>query len=785
MPRETRDSESSRGSLGTLGRFCGREVAIVGMGKSNQALCRYLAREGAVITCFDRKTAEELGDVYTELSRLGVKWSLGPDYLSGLPSFKWIFLTPGMKKSLPEIVAAKENGAIVSGEIALFLERCKAKVCGITGSAGKTTTSTLTGMMLKESLPGVPVYVGGNIGSVLIEEVDDIPPEVLVVLELSSFQLELCNRSPEISVILNLRPNHLDVHDSFQDYVQAKKRIYQFQNREDWCILNQDDPITGAMVGECPGNTARFSTDEKGHSAQGNRDVGTPSARAWLDGNDLKVEIQGAEHYRSDSHVDGHSDIRSDGSSGSPSGSLSGSRSDSRSDSRRGSPNEIHSGRHNDSDSHTPARTNGPVTVASRDDFLVPGDHNISNALAASLAALLMGGNPQGIRRAIRSFRGVEHRIELVRKVNGVTYYNDSIATSPDRTEAFLHAVPGPLVLILGGYDKGIPFDGLAQKIVARENVAVVTLGKTAPLIEAAIDRAVDAANRRTSQGTRRSSETAGRGRRKPDVTRAGSLEEAVRIASAKARPGWSVGLSPACASYDMFRSFEERGQMFKDIVAKIPDPSAIYEALAPHYPGVKSRLLETSKGNPVDTLVATILSQATNDNVSTKAFANLKQTFSDWDSLLEADAATVEKALKPGGLYREKTAALKAALNQIKKDFGEVTLEPLRQMTVHEAFRYLTSLRGVGPKTAACVLAFGLGKPAFPVDTHVLRIARRLGLVPQKAQASKAQEILETITPDDLKMPLHLTLIEHGRKVCSSSRPKCGICPLRGCCSE
>ncbi len=716
----------------SLGDFRGREVAIVGMGKSNRALCRYLAKEAAAITCFDRKTAEELGDAHKELSRLGVRWSLGPDYLSLLPSFKWIFLTPGIKKNLPEIVTARKNGAVISGEIGLFLERCKGRVCGITGSAGKTTTSTLAGMMLKESLPGVPIYVGGNIGSVLIEEVDSIPPEALVVLELSSFQLELVTRSPSVSVILNLRPNHLDIHESFQDYVQAKKRIVQFQSQDDWCILNQDDPITCALVGECPGNTAVFSTEtgpsddgtgtkaKCGDTCQTSRASQTlraPKQRAWawLDRNDLKLQVPSVDHTH-------------------------------------------------------------PVTVASRDELLVPGNHNISNALAASLVALLMGGNPEGIGRAIRSFRGVEHRIEFVRKINGVTYFNDSIATSPDRTEAFLHAVPGPLALILGGYDKGIPFDGLAREIVARGDVAVVTLGKTAPLIEEAIEKAWQSAQK---MPTRRK-----QARAKPDMARAANLEEAVGIANAKARPGWSVGLSPACASYDMFTNFEERGQIFKDIVTKILGPSEIHDILAPCYPSVKSRLLESSRGNPVDTLVATILSQATNDNLSTKAFATLQEVFPDWDSLLDAGPLAVERALQPGGLYREKTVAIRSALNQIKKDFGEVTLDPLRQLTVQEGFKYLTSLRGVGPKTAACVLAFGLGKPAFPVDTHVLRIARRLGLVPQKAPAPKAQEILEAITPNDIKMPLHLMLIEHGRQVCSSSRPRCSTCPLRGRCS-
>ncbi len=213
--------------------------------------------------------------------------------------------------------------------------------------------------------------------------------------------------------------------------------------------------------------------------------------------------------------------------------------------------------------------------------------------------------------------------------------------------------------------------------------------------------------------------------------------------------------------------------------------PEEVHDMLAPLYPGVRSRLLESSRGNPVDTLVATILSQATNDNLSSQAFQSLKETFSGWDEVLEGSTGLVENVLQVGGLHREKTAYIKAALSKIKEDFGSVTLDPLLDRSFDECFKYLTSLKGVGPKTAACVLAFGMGKPAFPVDTHVLRIARRLGMVPLKTPAAKAQHILEKVTPEHLKMPLHLMLIEHGRQVCSAAKPKCHSCPFSGLCEE
>ena len=480
-----------------LGRFTGREVAVVGIGKSNQSLCRYLLKEGARVTCFDRKTAQELGQIYASLSSLGVGWRLGDGYLRTLPDFHWIFLTPGMRKDYPEILRARELGAVISNETALFLERCKARVAGVTGSAGKTTTSTLTGMILRESFPDVPVYVGGNIGAVLIEEVDRIPEDALVVLELSSFQLELVRQSPAFSMVLNVRPNHLDIHASFEEYAEAKKNIFRFQHPGDWCVLCWDDPVARSMADECPGQVGGFTI-----SPDVAREVlrrGYPVA--CLDGDDLVVRWPGSA------------------------GEIGGA----------------------------------SVVVANRSDFLVPGLHNVSNALGAALLTAILGADASAVKRTISSFRGVEHRIEFVRELRGAKYYNDSIATSPDRTEALLDAIPGPLVLILGGYDKGLPFDDLAEKVVAR-GCLVVTMGKTAPKIEEAIRRAEKGV--RTSRGAPEASSLI--------LARAASLEEAVRVASENAEPGCSVVLSPACASFDMFSNFEERGARFKEIVRNL-----------------------------------------------------------------------------------------------------------------------------------------------------------------------------------------------------------------------
>ncbi|HOB30839.1 MAG TPA: endonuclease III [Bacillota bacterium] len=210
-----------------------------------------------------------------------------------------------------------------------------------------------------------------------------------------------------------------------------------------------------------------------------------------------------------------------------------------------------------------------------------------------------------------------------------------------------------------------------------------------------------------------------------------------------------------------------------------------VFEKLEKMYQGARSSLLEPVQNNPVDTLVATMISQATNDTLSSRAFLQLKTEFPDWEYLLGADTEIIEGALSCAGLYRQKAKQIKAALSKIKEDFGAITLDPLYDWPKERCFEYLTSLPGVGPKTAACVLAFGLGKPAFPVDTHVLRVVKRLGLVGETESASSAQSMLEGVVPEDIKMKLHLMLIEHGRRVCTARKPKCNVCILKDMCQS
>lgn len=235
----------------------GRRVSVVGLGKSNVALVHYLLRKGAIVTARDQKTAEELGAVYDHLGALGVEFRLGPGYLQGLEPSEVIFLTPGMRKDFPEIVRARQRGAVISTEVDLFMHLCRAPIVGITGSSGKTTTTTLTGAILEAA--GFKTYVGGNIGRPLIDIVDSIPESAVVVLELSSFQLELVTRSPRIAVVTNISPNHLDMHASMAAYVGAKGRIYAYQSENDALVLNADDAYAPAMAKEADGRVLWFS----------------------------------------------------------------------------------------------------------------------------------------------------------------------------------------------------------------------------------------------------------------------------------------------------------------------------------------------------------------------------------------------------------------------------------------------------------------------------------------------------------------------------------------------
>lgn len=464
--------------------LAGKRVAVVGLGVSNLAVARFLLDAGAAVSVFDRKSPEDLGERYRALAGEPVDWVLGDGYLGELearaPGFDRVFLTPGMRKDLPELEAARRAGAAFDSEMGLFFRCCRAPIVGITGSAGKTTTTALVGRMLEAA--GRRVFVGGNIGRPLLPLVDAIGPDDAAVLEMSSFQLQMLDRSPQVGVLLNVRPNHLDMHAGFEEYFEAKKNVFRFQGPADTAVLNAEDPAVAGCAAEAPGRVAWFG--RAGEVARG----------AFLRGGRVVVRGLGAA----------------------PSGRDGGA---------------------------------GEVVAGDAAELVLPGAHNVANALAALAAAAAFGADPRRAWAGVRGFRGVEHRLEFVRERDGVRFYNDSIATAPDRTLAALASFEAPLVLLAGGYDKKIPFDALGERIAERVRVLVL-LGRTAPKIRAAVEEAA-----------------ARRGVRGPEILEAPDFREAVALAAGAARPGDVVLLSPACASYDMFNNYEERGRLFKELV--------------------------------------------------------------------------------------------------------------------------------------------------------------------------------------------------------------------------
>ncbi|HQD39949.1 MAG: UDP-N-acetylmuramoyl-L-alanine--D-glutamate ligase [Firmicutes bacterium] len=448
--------------------FQGQKIAVVGLGISNLALIDFLESHGAdnIIAC-DRKPWEKLEPSVRKLAERGIKLQLAEEYLKGLDECDLIFLTPGMRRDWPELEQAKAKGVRLSSEIALFMSLCPAPIVGITGSSGKTTTTTLVGKILGQNRK---VYVGGNIGQPLIGQLGTIKADELVVLELSSFQLQDLKQSPQIASILNITPNHLDLHKSMAEYCEAKNNIVRFQSSDNWAVLNKDNSHSWNARLNAKGKVVPFSIQEE-------LDQG-----AFLRSGSLIWRFAGEE-----------------------------------------------------------------AQVCSTSEMKLLGIHNVSNALAATALSCLAGATVSAASSVLTTFTGVEHRLELVRSIGGVKYYNDSIATTPARTQAALAALKAPVHLIAGGYDKNLPFEELALFICKESSVKTVyTIGTTAEKIERAIAQVPG---------------------EKPKVQRCENMQDAVLKAAAAAKTGELVLLSPACASYDMFPNFQVRGQVFKELV--------------------------------------------------------------------------------------------------------------------------------------------------------------------------------------------------------------------------
>lgn len=444
----------------------GANVTVLGIGISNLPLIKYLVKLGAKVNARDKRTRGEMGDTCKMLEDMGVTLTLGENYLKNLTG-NYIFKTPGMRYDIPELCEARDNGIIVTSEMEVFFELCPSHIIGITGSDGKTTTTTIIYKALTQA--GYKTWLGGNIGKPLLSYAENMKSDDWVVVELSSFQLHTMKQSPEIAVITNISPNHLDVHKSYEEYIDAKKNIARYQKSGNVVVVNADSEYSASMGTVSEAETRSFSRDSK--------------ADIFLDGNFIM-------------------------------------------------------------------RGNTPVLDINR--IKIPGMHNVENYMAA-IGALYGIADDEVIRSVAESFGGVEHRIEFVRELDGVKYYNSSIDSSPNRTINTLRVFNEKVIIIAGGKDKGIPYDEIGPALAEHAKVLIL-IGATADKIETALRNET----KRTGNGA------------DIEIIHVSEYGEAVNTARSRAKMGDTVILSPASTSFDMFNNFEERGQLFKKIVNEL-----------------------------------------------------------------------------------------------------------------------------------------------------------------------------------------------------------------------
>ncbi|MBI5943199.1 MAG: UDP-N-acetylmuramoyl-L-alanine--D-glutamate ligase [Chloroflexi bacterium] len=466
----------------------GTHTLILGAARQGLALARWLSRHGSNVTLSDSRSADELASAQASLADANVSWAVGGHPLELLNNVDVLCLSGGVPLTLPIVEEAIKRGIPLSNDTQVFMEVVPCKTIGITGSAGKTTTTTLVGEMAKldygrqtvdhenpsSTVHGPRSFVGGNIGDPLINYVDDMQADDLAILELSSFQLEQMTISPNISTILNITPNHLDRHGTMEAYANAKARILEFQVEKDTAILGHDDKGAWSLRNKAKGRLLTFSL------------------------HDLDEGLNGAYLH------DGLLNLR-DG--------------------------------------------NAYLPLILREKIQLRGDHNVANVLAAFTIGHAAGFKLDDMLEAVEEFRGVPHRLELVRELHGARWYNDSIATAPERSMAAIHAFDEPIVLMLGGRDKKLPWEDIAKLIQQRVD-HVVVFGEAAELIQKAVS-------------------TVG-GARSVDLHRVDDLKQAVLKAAEVASAGDVVLFSPGGTSYDAFKDFAERGEAFTKWVQEL-----------------------------------------------------------------------------------------------------------------------------------------------------------------------------------------------------------------------
>ena len=458
----------------------GKRCAVVGIGISNRPLIGFLLMRGAIVCARDKKTREEIGEYADEIEKQGAILKLGEDYLEDLDE-EIIFRSPGMRPDIPAFAKAVANGAVLTSEMELFFELTPATVIGITGSDGKTTSTTLTGLILSQEYKddeGTRIYVGGNIGTPLLPMVADMTERDFAVVELSSFQLQAATRSPHVSVITNVTPNHLNWHTGMEEYTYAKTNVF----RHAPCrrvVLNAENDITAELGKDVDIPITYFSSVKESHTEftlkEGDSAVYVRDGKIYLWSDGIEREIMQAAQ------------------------------------------------------------------------LLLRGRHNLENLMAA-ISLTFEYASAESVREVATTFTGVKHRMEPVRVSGGVTYYDSSIDSTPVRTAAVLSAMPIKPIVICGGYDKRIPFEPLADAICEYAKAVVLT-GATAGKILTALSKKADVQEGRMPIYMQ------------PDFT------EAVKLACTVAQPGDAVLLSPACASFDAFKNFEERGMAFRAII--------------------------------------------------------------------------------------------------------------------------------------------------------------------------------------------------------------------------
>ncbi|MBI4065391.1 UDP-N-acetylmuramoyl-L-alanine--D-glutamate ligase [Candidatus Gottesmanbacteria bacterium] len=454
----------------SISNFKGKKVIILGLSVEGFDCVKFFAEHDALVTCADRRTKQELGNTYDLLKKYNVTFQLGKSYLTHLDGYYMYVKTPGMSPRLPQITALKKSGKEITSLTKLFFNLCKAPIVGVTGTKGKGTTSTLIFQMLKQS--GKRVYLGGNVGVPLLSQVDVITAHDVVVLELSSFQLEDLTKSPHVAVVLKITQDHLanydplatNMHESRQDYIQAKKSIVRFQTPDDFVIANADDPTSNSFASETPARALRFSRN-------------SDTSDAFVKDHAVFLNVN-----------------------------------------------------------------RNVIRVCDSSDIKLRGEHNLENIAASALTAFTLGCSIEEIHNSVISFEGLEHRLQLVGSIKGVSYYNDSFSTIPETTIAAIESFTEPIILIAGGSEKGSDFNQMG-KIIAESSVKVLIA------IGAMSKRIVHAATNAGFKGK--------------IITYLTTMHEVVSTARFQSQSGDIVLLSPGCASFDMFKNYKERGNIF------------------------------------------------------------------------------------------------------------------------------------------------------------------------------------------------------------------------------